>query len=427
MKKIILAITFLVSSYAWALKPSLDPAVKMVEECMKSEQILYCNDGITDVLKSVSLDARGEFVYYLKDLLNQNETPKTIVNLYERLQVLVPIYEQLDGCLEWSCRDLKIFLGDVSIRYVKISSIDSAFLINLYKNQAAQSARYGLLSTLHEKAAKVTSLNEMDEMIRFAEFAKEHSRSLKDEYYLYESAVSLISKMTTSSLKLRPGHEGLYTVEFDDAELTKNLKIDHLAIMESNDRDALVVNFISSKSRIVNFSFKAAGVLGNRFFSNQDVYNNKLDIAAPFFKFDLNRDTKTIKGVFTSVRYGQLTFTGHLVESNIGVYSQENVKNITLEQLVGHHKVTVGSFEMTLVISKRTAERVMYEGALLNDNAMLSFSKVSVDAATGIISLVDWKNERKLTLGAVEVGDSIVLKGQYLNSPLGSVLSVESR
>jgi hypothetical protein len=265
-------------------------------------------------------------------------------------------------------------------------------------------------------------------MIRVAEFAKEHSRAMKDEHYLYESAVNLISKMTLASLKLRPGHEGLYTVTFDDAELSKNLKINHLAIMESNDRDALVVNFISSQSRIVNFSFKGAGVLGNRFFSNQDVYNSdRLDIAAPFFKFDLNRETKTIKGVFSSVRYGQLTFSGHLIESNITVYSQANVKTLSLEQLVGQHKVRVGTYDMTLVIKKRTAERVMFEGHLLNDNAMISFSKVSLDQTTGIISLVDWKNERKLTLGVVDAAGTLILKGQYLNSPQGTVLEIESR
>ncbi len=52
MKKIILALSVLVSSYAWAMKPSLDPAVKMVEACLKDQQVIYCNDGITDVLKT---------------------------------------------------------------------------------------------------------------------------------------------------------------------------------------------------------------------------------------------------------------------------------------------------------------------------------------------------------------------------------------
>jgi hypothetical protein len=423
MKKMILALSLLVSSYSWAMKPSLDPAVKMVEECMKDQQVLYCNDGITDVLKSVDVNARGEFVYYLKDLLNQNENEKVVVNLFEKLKTLVPVYEQLDGDQEWSCRDLKIFVGDISIRFVKFSPIDSAFLIGLYKSQSVQRGREGLLSALHEKATKAVTLNDMDEMIRVAEFAKEHSRVMKDEYYLYESAVSLISKMTLASLKLRPGHEGLYTVTFDDAELTKNLKIDHLSIMESNDRDALVVNFISSQSRIVNFAFKSSGLLGNRFFSNQDVYNSDtLAIAAPFFMFDLNRETKTIKGVFSSVRYGKLTFTGRLVESNITVYSQENVKTVSLLQLVGQHKVRVGTYDMT----KRTAERVMFEAALLNDNAMITFSKVSLDAATGILSIVDWKNERKLTLGVIDANGTLVLKGQYLNSPQGKVLAIES-
>ena len=165
MKKLLLILGLVFSYPSFALNAKLDPAVKMVEACLAEQGVLLCNDEITEVLKTVSLDARGEFVYYLKDVLNKNETEKTIVNLYTKLQVLVPIYEKLDGCGEWSCRDLKIFLGDVSIRYVKVSPISSALYVELYKTQAVQSGRYGLLSTLSEKANQASTVEEMDEMI----------------------------------------------------------------------------------------------------------------------------------------------------------------------------------------------------------------------------------------------------------------------
>ena len=181
MKKLLLILALVASFPLYAINAKLEPIVKMVESCLADQGVLLCNDNITEALKTVSLDARGEFVYYLKDQVAKNETEKVVVNLYEKLQVLVPVYEKLDGCTEWSCRDLKVFLGEVSIRYVKITPINFDLYVALYKAQAVQAGRYGLLMTLTDKADKASNLKDMDDMIRFAEFAKDYSRLIKDE------------------------------------------------------------------------------------------------------------------------------------------------------------------------------------------------------------------------------------------------------
>lgn len=429
MKTLILILALATSFSSFAMNAKLDPAVKMVETCLSTEAVLLCNDQITEVLTTVSLDARGEFVYYLKDQLNKVSTEKVIVNLYEKLQVLVPIYEKLDGCNEWSCRDLKIFLGDVSVRYVKISPIDSAFYIQLYKAQAGQGPRYNLLMTLAQRAEKATTLAEMDEMVKFAEFAKDYSRALKDEYYLYQTGVAIVRNMTLAALKVRPGHEGVYKVTFDDAATAQNLRIDSVVIMESNDRDALVVNFVASDSRVIKVSFKQAGLLGNTFFSNEDVYNtpNNQEIQAPFFKLTLDRETKTIKGIFSSARFGKSTFSGTLLKSNIQVFEQGNVEGLEMSQLEGKFKVQVGKYDMTLNITKRTDDRTLYEASLVSENALITFSKVTLDKSKGIVSMIDSNNERKLTLGVVDISNSPVFKGQFLNSPQAKIFAVESK
>jgi len=427
MKLFLLSLVTLFSLNAMALNPSLEPAVKMVETCLVESEVLLCNPEITEVLKTVSMDARGEFVYFLKDVLNKNETPKTVVNLFEELQKLVPLYEKLDGCDQWSCRDLKVFLGDVSIRYVKIAPIKATFLSELYAKQAAQAGRYGLLQTMHAKAAKVTDVAEMEELIKFGEFTKDHSRSIGDEFYLYEAAVDLIKKMTVKTLKLNPGYEGVYSVEFEDSEMAEKFKIDSVVIMNSGERDALVVNFVSSKLRTTRFSFKAAGILGNKIFSNQDVYENRPDISAPYFNIVLDRETKTVKGTLSSVRLGKSIFKGDLVQSNATVFTQGNVQGLTLEQLVGSYKVTVGNYPMTLKIAKRTAERTVYEASLVNSNALIVFSKVELDSTTGVLSLVDWKNERKLTLGVTDFNESATtFSGFFFNGPLALALEISS-
>lgn len=142
---------------------------------------------------------------------------------------------------------------------------------------------------------------------------------------------------------------------------------------------------------------------------------------------ELDRQNKTVKGYFSSARYGKSTFSGKLVKSNLSVYSQVNVEGLTLDQLVGSHAVKVGNYEMTLTIGKRTEDRTVYEASLVNDNALMSFSKVSI-SEKGIISLVDSNNQRKLTLGVTDFsGTSPVLVGQFLNASQAKILEVVSK
>lgn len=429
MKKLLALSVMIFSTYSYALSPKLDPVVALVEECLSTEGTLLCNDEIQNILKTVSLDARGEFVYYLKDLLNKNENEKVIVNLYNELQVLVPVYEELDGCSEWSCRDMKIFLGDVSTRYVKVSEVNKDLYIELYKSQAVQSGRYALLTTISERAQKATKLSEMDQLVEFAEFAKDYSRSIKDEYYLYQAGVAIVRDMTLKALKIRPGHEGVYKITFSNPEVNKVLKIDAVTIMESNDRDALVVNFSSTKTRVTKVAFKQSGILGNTFFSNEDVYHNEnnQEVQSPYFKLELDRETKTVKGVFSNARFGKSEFTGTLVQSNLEVYSQANLLLTSLEDVAGSYSVKVGQYDMTLVIEKRADERSLYEAYLISPNALISFSKVTLDEKSGVISIVDSRNERKLSLGLVETAEGkTAVKGLFINGPLAKIETVKS-
>jgi hypothetical protein len=83
---------------------------------------------------------------------------------------------------------------------------------------------------------------------------------------------------------------------------------------------------------------------------------------------------------------------------------------------------------MTLNIIKRNEDsKTSFEGSLVNNNALLTFSKVSIDSAKGIVSLVDSKNERKLTLGVTDISILPVFKGQFLNAPQAKILDVQSK
>lgn len=428
MKKMILTVSLILGSfYAQAYNPALEPVVKNVEECLTTSQVLICNDQINSELAKLQLDTRGEFAVYLREALSKNSSDKVVRNLFIKLPAMVLLYEKLDTNAVWSYRALKTLQDDVSIEFVKIAPIDTAFLVELYKNQGSIAGRYGLLTTLNGKIASLKEIAEMDNLIRFLEIAKEYSRVIGDEAYLYNTAVDLIGQVTVKAGMIRPGHEGIYDITFDDAEAAKALNIDKVVVMEGNAKDSLVVNFVASQSRIVKISFTAAGMLGDTIFSNMDTYNDNQDTSNPYFKFVLNRETKSIKGIFVTARHGEMTFSGKMVSSNSAVYAMNSVKGLKLDQLLGTFKVKVGTYDMTLVLKRRALERSVIEAALYNDNAMIAFSKVSLNSDKGILSIVDYSNERKLTLAVVSIEDGVKFNGQFLNAAQSKVLEVTSK
>lgn len=422
---ILVALAFSFSALALGLK--LKPIIEKVNNCLVTTETLLCDQSIFEDLKTVSMDARGEFVYFLKDKLAKNETEKVIVNLYEELQTLVTLYDSLDSASDWSTRDAKVFLGDVSIRYVSIAPIDSDFLIKLYKEQRTQKGRYGLLMSLGNRLQGITAEAEMEGIVKFAEFAKDYSKTIGDEFYLYEAAIDLIKKMTAKIVAIFPAHEGIYEIAFDDSELGKKLRMDRITILESNYREGLVATFSYSKSNMARFTFKGAGILGSTVYSSDDVYHDRLDFGAPFFKFLLEKESGEITGVFNSARYGKATFTGKRIKSNHSVYSLSSVTGLELGDLLGKYQVKVGDYELTLVLRTRSEDDTIVEGALLNDNVLISFSKVRLDSTKGILGLVDSKNERKLTLAVTESSSAgFALQGLFFNAPQGKAQEIST-
>jgi hypothetical protein len=425
MKKIIIGLLVSVSSfYAHAYNPTMDPAIKNVEGCLSASGVFICNTEINGILSSLSMDVRGEFAMYLREKLQTNKNELVINNLYTKLKELADLYETLDSSSNWSWRAIKNLLDDVAIEYVKIAPIDQEFLTKLYKNQGALSGRYGLLTTLNDKIEGLTELSEMENLIRFLEVAKDYSRLIRDEQYVYNTAVEMIKKVTQKEMDIRPGHEGVFSLTFDNPEMAAGLKIDRLVVMESNAKDALVVSFVASTTRVVKMSFTGALILGDTISSNLDIYNNVQDTANPFFKFVLDRKGNVIKGVFSTARYGVLNFSGSLLESNVAIYNENTVKNLDIEQLIGSYKVKVDDHSMQLIIRKRTDDRSIVEAALYNDNAMISFSKVTLNSQKGVLSLVDINNERKLTLAIVDMQKGPIFKGQFVNAPQAKVFKV---
>ncbi len=427
MKKLMSGILLAgVMTSASALSPKLNTTMDLFKECMAEVKVPLCDanfDQIVSELKEVNLDARGEFVYVLKDVLKKESSKEVVVNLYEKLQVLAPIYVEIDGTSVWSGRDILGLLGEVSVEYIKYVTVDAKTLEDLFVQQATPAARYKFVVALHSKVATVSTQQDVEELIAFGEFAKDFIKSKGDEYYIYQTAVDLVKKLTVKNLEYVVGFEGVYEVKLLDASAGKTLKIDNLVISSSDEKNGLLVNFVSSELRVTKFSFKGAGLLGSTAFSNEKVYVNSNELVSPGFKFDIDFDSNTVRGSFYSKRFGAVEFVGKQKSSNAALYEEAALEVVSLEEVMGVYPVNVGNYAMTLKIEK-TQEGT--ELALINNNALIVFSKVSYNPKFGVIKALDWQLSKVLEVKVSKVNGEVQIVGQFTNSAAAKVLNVKN-
>ena len=431
MKKILnLIVLATMTQSVWALSPRLNTTMELFQDCMDTVAVPLCDnhyDSIVEELENVNMDARGEFVYVLKDVLKKNNTEEVVLNLYAKLQTLVPFYTELDGTDTWSGRDMLGLFGEVSVEYVKYAQVDQDLLKDLLVEQKTPAARYKFLGALHTKADEVTKEEEIEALIAFSIFAKDYIKGLNDEYYIYQTAVGLIKKLTIKNISFKRGFEGLYEIKLLDPAASKTLKVDNLVVSSSDVNNGLIVNFVSSQLRATKFSFKGAGLLGNTAFSNEKVYIDNNELSSPGFQFSFDFDSKEIRGSFYSKRFGSVDFMGTQKVSNAFLYEVENDSDenriASVSELEGIHKVSLGAYQMNLRI-EQTDDAA--EVTLINNNALIVFSNVTFSKENGVLKAIDWKMEKVLELKVTKFGDEIILKGQFTNSPLAKVLSVNS-
>jgi hypothetical protein len=410
-----------------ALSPMLNNTMDMMKSCLAEVKVPLCDnnfDAMVAELRVVSMDARGEFVYVLKDVLKKEGSKEVVLNLYDKLKVLVPVYTNLDGTSNWSGRDMLGLASQVSVEYLKHSSIDAKELENLFVQQKTQTARYNFMIEVHNKANKLEEKTEIDELISFGELAKDHIKAQGDEYYVFQTAVDLVKKLTVKNMKNIVGFEGVYEIELKDEMAAKILKVDHLVIVVADDRNGLVVNFTSSKLRSTKFSFKGAGLLGNTAFSNDKVYINSNELVSPGFKFDMDFSSGTVSGTFFSKRFGAVEFVGKQKINNSMLYSTPSDSALELKDVVGVYPLKVGKYSMILKISMN--EKGETEASLVNNNALIVFSKLRFNSEFNVLKALDWQLKNVLEVKMNMVNDVLDISGQFTNSNTAKVLDVQN-
>ncbi|CAM9867269.1 unnamed protein product, partial [Chrysoparadoxa australica] len=396
MKKLVSTLILAgVMTQANALSPKLNKTMDLFKACMAEVKVPLCDANFEEMvseLKKVGLDPRGEFVYVLKDVLKKEGSKEVVLNLNEKLKVLAPVYIELDGTSNWSGRDILVLQGQVSVEVIKYAPVNAKELEELFVQQKTPAARYNFLGALHNKAKGINEQNEVEELITFGQFAKNHIKAHGDEFYIYETAVDLIKKLTIKNLEFIVGFEGVYEIELLDAAASKTLKVDNVVVSLADSTNGLLVNFVSSQYRATKFAFKGAGLLGNTAFSNQKVYVNSNELASPGFKFDIDFATNTVKGSFYSKRFGDVKFLGKQKSNNTELYQDVAVDSLSLGDVVGTFPVKVGAYSMTLKVEKNELGET--EAALLNDNALIVFSKVTFNSKFNVLKAIDWQLER---------------------------------
>ena len=428
MKKLISVILLLgVVTQVHSLSPKLNKTMELFKECMSLFQVPLCDknfDAIKIELKNLGTDPRGEFVYVLKDVLKKNKSKEVILNLNQKLQELVDLYLELDSSRTWAGRDILVLQGTVSTESIRFTPVNAKILEELFVKQKNQQARYKFMGALHGKSKVLNKRAEIEELMTFTEFAKDHIKKQGDEFYVYSTAVDLIKKLTVKNLAFVRGFEGVYNIELLDPKADDTLKIDRVVVTLSNEKNGLIVNFASSRLKVTKFSFKGAGLLGNTAFSNQKVYVSSNELVAPGFKFNFNFETFEVEGTFYSNRFGNVKFKGTQLSSNSILFQDQADSAVGLDELVGEYRVSVGPYYMTLKIGKN--EHGDVTATLINDNALIVFNNVTFNKEYNVFKALDWKLEKVLQLKVSKSTGAIELFGQYLNSKTSRVYEVKN-
>ena len=228
-------------SPVFAQTTSVDAGINTcgVPVCVMSEQI--------KALRTVNNDPRGMFAINLKAKFKDASDTKVLENLHMFSLQLVDLSKELKD-EDWVIRAATDLVNTVVFNLAKFSDVNGAKLITFYKQFGTQTSRYNLIAHWQSQLINIENVAVLNELVAFAEGARDHSVSINDEEWIPRAATSLISDITIKLTNLDPAHEGLYNVVLTDASQSVGiLPFDKIAVLDSSSNKNLVVSFINSK------------------------------------------------------------------------------------------------------------------------------------------------------------------------------------
>jgi hypothetical protein len=359
--------------------------------CVVSEQIA--------ALKAMNSDQRGMFAINLKAKFKDATDQKVLENLHTFSLELITLTKELKD-EDWVARAAIDLTNTIIINLAKFSDVNGQKLVSFYKQFGTQTSRYNLISYWQTQLVKIENVAVLNELVIFAEGARNHSASINDEEWVPRAATSLISEITIKLTNLDPAHEGLYNVTLTDASQSVGiLPFDKIAVLDSSSSKNLVVSFINSKLKVIVYSFNNAEINGNKvsglFLSSGEMANR--------FNFELNRRTGEISGMIESTKHDKIEFSGTQLFSTRSVFAGKSPVEVSAKDIVGTLNGELAGVKGTLTI--RSFRENVYSAIFTSTTGSIVLNfQGKFFAKNAVISLTS-SDKVKLTLSLRETED----------------------
>lgn len=388
-------------SPVFAQTTSIDSGIAAcgVPVCIMEEQMT--------ALRTMNSDQRGMFAINLKAKYKDASDQKILENLQDLSVKLVELTKEKKDD-DWVVRAAVDLNNTIVFNLAKYSEVNGAKLVSYYKQFGNQTSRFNLISHWQTNLVKIEDVAVLNELVAFAEGARDHSVKINDEEWIPRAATSLISEITIKLTNLDPAHEGLYNVALTDASQSVGiLPFDKIAVLDSSSAKNLVVSFINSKLKVIVYTYSNAEISGNKvsglFLSTGEMANK--------FSFELNRKTGEISGKIESTVHDKIEFSGTQLFTTRSVFAGKAPKEVSAKDILGTMNgelagvkgtLTIRSFRENVysaVFTSNTGSIVLnFQGKFFAKNAVISLT--SNDKVKLTLSLRETENGEAAWTGA---------------------------
>jgi hypothetical protein len=348
-------------------------------------------------LRAMNADQRGMFAINLKGTHKDSMDQKVLENLYNvGLEMKALSIEFKDE--DWILRAASDLVNTAVYNLARTGEVNGQRLARFYGELSTQSFRYNLITHWQAKLSAIEESSVIEELIVFADSARNQSTQLGDEDWVPRAATAFISEATIKLTSLDPAHEGLYNVEVHGAALyVRGLAFDRVAVLDSSSSKNLVIALINTRLKIIVHTFAQAEILGNSI-SGLSLSNGEM---ATKFTMTLDRQSGNVSGSLESTKNGVVEFSGTQLASTRSVFAGAVSRVLTQKDVIGtlngelagvKGKLTIASFKESVY----SATFVSDTGSIVLNFQGKFFPKKGVLGLTSsdkIKLTLSWRNE----------------------------------
>ncbi len=319
------------------------------------------------------------------------------------------------GDADWVTREASTLANNSILNLAKYDVVKADKMLNLFKQLDNATKRYEVIAYFQGQLNNIENLNTLNELVAFAEGAKDYTVQMGDEDWIPRAAASLASDITIKLTALDPAHEGVYTVSVVEGD-EKILDFDKVVVLDSSSEENLVVNFMNSKLNTIVFSYTHSTIVGSTI-KGKLVSNGSLSSK---FELKINRATGAIKGTINTTRSNTIVFKGTQNFSTRTIFAGKVPYSLSANSAIGDIKGEILGIKGTLSVKSFLPN--VYSASFVADNGLVVIDfQGKFFAKNGVLTLTH-KNKIKLALSLRETAEGIMWRGVSYSTTNGKVI-----